>query len=128
MTLMTAPRKPTPIVKPLSLAADARPRRRRPSRAEIQGMSVARLKSEIEPSRITLCSGCHLIASFKAHVGLEGVLAELARFADDPAVLALADRQPWPWRPGEDLAVWHANRLVALATRGDDGRAVVRRL
>jgi hypothetical protein len=130
------------VTKPLCLPADARPGRRprrprrpearpRRTRAEIQLETMAWLKREVEPRRRTLTVGCHLVGWYSAAAPLDAVLADLLRWVTDPGHLASRGWpiccRPWDWDAGEDVAVWHGCRLLAMVSRGPDGEARVRR-
>ncbi len=107
-----------------------KPRRR--TRADWRQLGIERLKADVEPNRISLAIGCHLLGSFDAPMALDLVIGHLACWARDPEHLpALGWPQcssPWTWDAGEDVAVWHDCRLVALVTKRPDGGADVRRL
>lgn len=84
----------------------------------------------MEPTRISVCSGCHLLSQWPAETDPAAVVRELVRWAADPALIRAhrhASTREWWWTPGEQLAVWHAGRLLALLTLTEAGRVSVRR-
>jgi hypothetical protein len=106
------------------------PRYPRRTREEIELESVARLKTEVEPTRTSVTIGCHMIARFELEP-LDDIIAELVRCAADPDRLASLGWprccRPWPLSPGEQVAVWRNCKLLALVSIEADGRSTVRR-
>jgi hypothetical protein len=100
------------------------------SRRDWERILINRLKTEIEPFRTSLVCGCTLIGWF-GDEPLNDIIGHLVGWAMDPEHLATLGWprycMPWPWSPGEDLAVWRGGRLLAVVTLRLDGRADVRR-
>ncbi len=105
-------------------------RQARRDRADYLRADTARIKADVEPSRITITCGCHLVGWWDTTASIDDVLSHLVRGANDPEHLpALGyplwlDR--WPWDRGEDLAVWQDCRLRALASLKASGEVLVR--
>lgn len=111
----------------------SRRRRDRRTREQINRDCVARLKADVEPSRITLTIGCHIIGWFPSATPLAEILGHLVRWADapgDPLPLPWpqSSSSEWWWSRGEQVAVWHDSRILAVVALGCDGRPVVTRL
>jgi hypothetical protein len=104
-----------------------RPRRDRRTREQINRDSIARLKADIEPSRITLAIGCHIIGTFDAATPLDQVVDHVVRWADDPLLPApVPHAGEWWWSRGEQVAVWLDSRILAVVALGFDGRPAVK--
>lgn len=86
-------------------------------------------RRRVESGRWSITLGPILVATFGGSVDLAEVLAEVSRWGDPAAYQAL----PWytvralkayRWARGEQLAVWRAGRLRAVATRRARGVVV----
>ena len=85
-----------------------------------------------ESNRLALCYGPHLIGWYPAGA-LAEVLADVERWGADPGHF---DSLPWPrccrrfweWNAGENPAVWHAGRVLALAVKTAAGDVAIKRV
>jgi hypothetical protein len=90
------------------------------------------LAKRAQSERYAVCSECFMVARYPAAVEPETVLADLARWAADPAYLPslpgrVCCKVRWEWSPGEQLALWRAGRLLALVSKSADGGVEVTR-
>jgi hypothetical protein len=107
------------------------PRHRPARRPALERFTVDSIR-RADAARVALCCGVAFLGWYPADAALDEVLSDLARAAADPSYF---QSLPWPrcccpawdWLPGEDVAVWHAGRLLAVVSRAASGGLSVRR-
>lgn len=95
--------------------------RRRASLYELRVGSLRRA----DAARVALCCGVAFVGWYPPDA-LDLALSDLARAAADPSYFGSLPWPrclcpPWDWRPGEDVALWRAGRLLAVAARTASG-------
>lgn len=106
-------------------ARGRRAARRGLSRLQVQKISAERIKIA-EAGRTSVCCGCHFVAWYPPDATVDEIVAELARWAADPAQCPPHCDPGWRWDVGEDLAVWRFGRLLAAVAHTADGVTVRR--
>jgi len=86
------------------------------SRLEAQQISAARLKV-VEAGRTSVCAGCHFVVWYPPDATVDQVVGDLKRWAADPTQYPPRSDRGWCWDVGEELAIWHAGKVLAIVTR-----------
>ena len=102
----------------MSAVKRSRPRRRgKASRLDLTRHSFEGIRAA-DRRRLLCTCGAALIGWWPAATPIADALADVERWHADPACLdnpgAGALSPAWLWGPGDQLALWHAGRLVAL--------------